>query len=163
MLSCMIFSIMGYHLFFYLQLSEARSEMKYLITHGIHTEGILSLGFDKQKQSAINWIDENEFILNGNMYDVIEKQGGSEKMIVYCIQDNKETELITAYQKMNRQMPGQSSSSHLLKFMSGSYILPSLVKLNPPIVSIKLIRHSVRMFIPQINIPVNAPPPWLVC
>lgn len=56
---------------------------------------IISLTDNKQH---INWEEEGkEFLLNGEMYDVVKTKTINGKLILYCINDKKEKSLIDKY------------------------------------------------------------------
>ena len=48
---------------------------------------------DKTRLSKLEWGDD-EFSYDGKMYDVIEKKAEGDKLIIHCINDKKETELL---------------------------------------------------------------------
>jgi hypothetical protein len=50
------------------------------------------LSFSEQEYKAIQWADDSEFIVNGNMYDLIETERTSDgTYILKAISDDKET------------------------------------------------------------------------
>ena len=55
----------------------------------------------KEYGNKLNWKDEKEFELNGNMYDIAKVEIKSKQVIVYCIQDDREEELISNFEKVN--------------------------------------------------------------
>ena len=64
----------------------------------------------------------DEFSLNGEMYDIIEKKIVNGKLVIRCISDRKETAMIKKYQKLNKENNSKSKSALLLKLVSGSYL-----------------------------------------
>lgn len=49
---------------------------------------------DKLSIEKLDWEDDDEFNLNGEMYDVIEKKVEGSKLIIRCLADKKETALL---------------------------------------------------------------------
>ena len=47
----------------------------------------------------LNWKDENEFEFEGKMYDIVKTEMNNDEVIVYCIWDKRENELISIYEK----------------------------------------------------------------
>jgi len=77
---------------------------------------------DKDLIACVEWEGENEFRLNGEMYDVIEKKVQGDKLIICCISDKKETGLLKNYEKMNKEGNSKSKSALLLKLIGSSYL-----------------------------------------
>ena len=77
---------------------------------------------DKDLIACVEWEGENEFRLNGEMYDVIEKKVQGDKLIICCISDIKETGLLKNYEKMNKEGNSKSKSALLLKLIGSSYL-----------------------------------------
>jgi len=50
--------------------------------------------------NKINWRDENEFELNGKMYDVIKIEKQADEYTVFCFNDEKEELLISNFKKL---------------------------------------------------------------
>ncbi len=49
---------------------------------------------DKTAAAQLKWEGDDEFSLNGEMYDVIEKKVENNKLIIRCFSDKKETTLL---------------------------------------------------------------------
>lgn len=87
----------GYLYIYRIQKECVRQEVKAMIESGIQEEDLTLFIFpedpEEQAEMGIRWIKEDEFLLNGVMYDVVslEKSGGMAHY--YCYQDNKETRL----------------------------------------------------------------------
>jgi hypothetical protein len=77
---------------------------------------------DKKSVAKLEWEDDHEFRLNGEMYDVIEKKIENNKLIIRCISDKKETELVTKYESMNRENNSRNKTALLLKFFGSTYL-----------------------------------------
>lgn len=74
------------------------------------------------------WEDDNEFSLDGKMYDVIEKREENGKLYVRCISDEREMELIKKYQEVLEKQFGNKAkkrSASLLKILATPFTIPS--------------------------------------
>jgi len=80
---------------------------------------------DKNVMKQLNWDGDDEFSLNGEMYDVIETRIENNKIIIRTLADKKETTLLKKYASMNKKDSSKSNSSLLLKLVSSSYIVTS--------------------------------------
>jgi hypothetical protein len=80
---------------------------------------------DKNAMKQLNWDGDDEFSLNGEMYDVIETRIENNKIIIRTLADKKETTLLKKYATMNRKNSSKNNSSLLLKLVSSSYIVTS--------------------------------------
>ena len=49
---------------------------------------------NKNGMAKIEWEGDNEFCLNGEMYDVIERRTAGDKLLIRCLADKKETDLL---------------------------------------------------------------------
>jgi predicted transcriptional regulator len=77
---------------------------------------------DKKSIEKLEWEGDNEFSLDGEMYDVIEKKIQDGKLIIRCINDKKETVLVKNYEKLNHENNSKSKSALLLKLLDSSYL-----------------------------------------
>jgi hypothetical protein len=53
-------------------------------------------------ENKLKWNDEKEFEMSGNMYDIAQVEIENNQVIVYCIQDEKEEELNSNFEKVNK-------------------------------------------------------------
>jgi hypothetical protein len=67
-------------------------------------------------KSAIRWIRENkEFIYNQEMYDVVKTKTENGTVYYYCINDSKEKQLISDFDKLSKKKTDASKSKSLIK------------------------------------------------
>lgn len=74
-----------------------------------------------------DWVEDFEFRYKGEMYDVIEKTIEDGQLVVRCLNDKKEKELIESYKDLVKKDFGDRSkrkASIFLKIISNSYTLP---------------------------------------
>ena len=108
---------------------------------------------DRSALAKLQWEDEEEFILNGEMYDVIAKKSDGKELIILCIKDKKENHLIKDYAKVSSDKQGdpssKSKSTVLLKLITGFFI-----KNEQPVISIPDFSNEKN----QINLTENISP-----
>ncbi len=73
------------------------------------------------------WEEENEFRFAGSMYDVIEMKVGKDKVVVTCVEDKKENDLLKTFEQIQkRQNRGKSRSGAVLQLLSVLYYSPQI-------------------------------------
>jgi len=77
---------------------------------------------DTTSIAQLKWDGDDEFSLNGEMYDVIEKKIENNKLIIRCLSDKKETALVKKYSKMNNENNSKNKTALLIKLVSSSYL-----------------------------------------
>lgn len=81
-------------IWFQIQKSSIRKEVKHRIIKGIDREELVKLEFSlKEIRSELHWEHSKEFEFRGEMYDVVEKEYYADHVVYYCWWDNKETQL----------------------------------------------------------------------
>lgn len=83
--------------------SKIHHKQKFLYSlHQNHEQlPLLQLTLTDSLNSKLRWIDDHEFFLNGKMYDIISKEKNQAgDLVIYCIEDGKELELIHAFHSM---------------------------------------------------------------
>jgi hypothetical protein len=121
LLTCLCFTLLGYHLIFNHQLSAVKSEMKAFLKSQKDYKDVVQLSLNEKESKQVYWENENEFRYNGEMYDVIEKKIKGNQIVIRCIPDKKETALLNEYQKNNKS---KSSNLTLLQLITAPYVLP---------------------------------------
>ena len=128
LLVCLFLNIIGYHIVFHVRKGEIKADMKKLLRlSDQNTEQFVFSLADKTAIEKLEWEGEDEFRLNGSMYDVIEKKIVNGKWMIRCVSDTKETELIKKYQDITKNDFGSSSrnkSMTLLQLIGSLYTLP---------------------------------------
>jgi hypothetical protein len=126
--SSLLLNIIGYQLIFHLRKAELKAEMKKFLRlqPRFEDQTVFIFSLDNKKAIAqLEWEGDDEFMLRGEMYDVIEKKIADGKLIIRCISDEKETSLIKKYEALNNDMNGnspQSRSITLLKLFNSFYL-----------------------------------------
>jgi len=162
LLCCLILALTGHYFIFCIHLSKIKAEMKKELQHSWSGKTTVFI-FEKKEIGKIEWEDEHEFRLKGEMYDVVDKYYKNDKLIVRCIQDKKEKELLEAYQKLthkNTESPGQSS---LLKLISTHFIATVIDALHKPQKEIKTVFFYFTSPLQKIVLSVLEQPPAFAC
>ena len=125
LLFSLLLNIVGYHIIFHLRQVEIKSEMKTLLRLRANSEDEIDFVFsvnDKKGISKLEWEGDDEFRLNGQMYDLIEKKIEGNKLVLRCISDEKETSLIKKFAKMNTEANSKGKLALLMQLFSSSYL-----------------------------------------
>lgn len=81
-----------------------RSEIVNQIKRGVpqRQQVILHFGIEdyRNTSSKIDWKDDNEFRLDGKMYDIVKTEFTEDSVFVYCIIDTEETDLYSILDKL---------------------------------------------------------------
>jgi hypothetical protein len=123
---------MGYYLVFRIRQIELKAEVKtYLKTHTndhhlTHFQFVVLNG--QVQDSRLNWEDEDEFELSGNMYDVIGKSIKGDTLIIHCLKDEKENSLVKSFEHLqnSQSRDGKNKSASLLQFFGNLYVATEL-------------------------------------
>jgi len=155
----------GYHFIFHFHQSEIKREVKQAIKSNPGNENIVKFSFsvnDKESIEKLSWEGDDEFILDGEMYDVISKKIENGKLIIHCISDKKETALIKKYEEISQNNPLTSSSKKsilLLKWLNGIYSPPGVQDFLIDQPRLKLSFQRNNSFISSTCSDVLTPPP----
>jgi len=91
---------------------ELKHEMKsYLASHPDH-QSITIFEFHKSQFSKLEWEDNTEFKFKGEMYDLISQEIQKDKVIIHCIADKKETELLKSFADLMKHQNRSTSSKN---------------------------------------------------
>ena len=159
--SSLFLYIIGYHFIFHLRKTELKAQMKKFLRSQPQVEDETVFVFSLDNRNAIaqlEWEGDDEFMLRGDMYDVIDKKITGGKLIIRCIGDKKETALLKKFEKLNDENNSRNRLALLLKLVTSSYI----VSLNEELVIEDVFVPSIIYFQVQISSSVRkvlTPPP----
>jgi hypothetical protein len=103
LLSFLIFlSSSGYILIYVERLANNKEEIRSIINAIQNKSDLLKLRFTKSEYSQLNWRDEKEFELEGNLYDVARTETTDNEVFVYCLHDENEEMLVSNYENLYR-------------------------------------------------------------
>lgn len=61
--------------------------------------------------SHVEWVEENEFRIDGEMYDVVKREVKKDSVYVYCFHDEKESVLYSAIVKIFKKLFGDDRNN----------------------------------------------------
>jgi len=111
---------MGYYIVFTIMKMDLHEEMRSEIKN-INNKEIQKLIFQVSEFKAkVKLTEDDEFIFNGEMFDIIRSEKNGDNIIVYCINDKKEEQLISFvkenYSSCNdRQNPLKERTLQIIK------------------------------------------------
>lgn len=82
---------------------------------------LLTFRFTAEQAGALQWEEEDEFQLDGEMFDVVEKKMVDGHLLLRCISDKKEDALIRVYLQANKNNGNKSLA--FVKIFSADCIL----------------------------------------
>ncbi|MEP7321254.1 MAG: hypothetical protein ABI761_05020 [Saprospiraceae bacterium] len=111
----------GILLVFKIHQFQIRCEIRRHIRSGICTEDMKVISIKPDAAGSLAWEDENEFLFQGMMYDVVRRDTSADGSInYYCISDDQETILFAELEESIRKSNKQENRSQELtkKFFS---------------------------------------------
>ena len=95
-----LFNIGGYYLWFAVLQKNIKESVEKLIIKGLKEEALSIVTVPAKGETGIIWIKPGkEFRYRGEMYDVVYSTIKGQDKLYFCINDNKEKQLISAYHK----------------------------------------------------------------
>ena len=163
LLFTLFINVAGYHLLFYLVQWQVKLEVKNRLRLHIDSEAVDYFTFNSHSKTQApqpEWEGDDEFRLNGEMYDVIEKHSIGDTIFVSCISDKKETLLIKKYQEIEKNDFGSKKKSFsMIKLMGTLYTKPEPPYQPGALLSAHVSFADYHFQIPVINSEVITPPP----
>ncbi len=127
LLLCFSVQITGYHLYFHYRQIDMKRAVRKRIRRRVDPSMTEFMTFpitSDDKEAMPEWIGEYEFTFRGEMYDVLDKKIEGGQMIIRCLNDKKEKNLIDYYKSLTRKDFGEKSkkrTSLLLKLACNFY------------------------------------------
>jgi hypothetical protein len=100
-LACIfLYNLLGYYPVFELRQYNVRSEIRSRIKQVVSDQQLEKLVFTPGAYSRLKWVEhKSEFTFAGELYDVVRTEIAEGKVVIFCINDNKEQALISAYDR----------------------------------------------------------------
>jgi hypothetical protein len=158
-----IISLLGYYPVFLFMKHEARHEMKRLIKAGLPEDKLTRFVFDTQTYNELDWVENGEFRLNGEMFDVVSQVPDEfGNTVIYCINDKKETAIFSRLDEAVNGFLGKSQTAKgrpdVLKILSIYFLAAPNYKWGIFVKS-KLIRYGHFFSANCVISDVLSPPP----
>ena len=164
-LGIFISQIVGFTIFFNIEKTKIRKNLKSLIEKNLPRNELQIFSFSQQEISQLVFVKKNEFKLNGHFYDLVRKKNLSDNLLEFqCIRDDQETALFKSLSFLVDNKVGKEKHSPL-KLVFSIIIDPDLYVSSPPLVcpeikNVKLKNYFQFKFIPYgVELKVNTPPP----
>jgi len=121
-----------------------------------HRKDVIEFSLKNKEASQLDWENDHEFSYNNQMYDLIEKKTDGDKLIIRCIADKHETELVNEYQKTRKR---NQSNESVVQLITASFILPQTPSVNQFEKAIRNQYFNYSSPLQGISSLVLAPPP----
>ena len=112
--------MIGFYVFFGIQLFHVKNEMLSRLSSGIQQEELLHLRFSSEESELLEFEDGREFYYKGAMYDLVEKKRLDDgSLILSCYRDVEESALLKAFSnllKTGRENHKKKSSAYKVFF-----------------------------------------------
>jgi len=166
-----IFSILSAFIFlfgaagYYLAFTMIDGDLKNEIAQSVHSPSrhqIVQLSFsEKELQNEVRFTSskQNEFIYNGENYDVVKINSDADHITFTCIADKKETDLFAHFDnKLNEQSSTNSSGKTSVKPVMQDWFFQNDFS-EIPIGNFALSSSNDVLFLPNIPFEIPSPPP----
>ncbi len=130
LLIVLLIPLAGGHLLFKLRQWQIKEQIEERMKQGIPQEDLVLVqipkAWEENGHPGFQWIEENEFRYNKQMYDIVESEERGDTTYYYCIQDDRETALYKELakrtkSKMNHDPTSQQQREHLTKLLTHLY------------------------------------------
>lgn len=119
-----LLQVLGYHLVFRYRQSDIKKEARRNLRRKVDPSLTEVFRFPLAASAAAEmpvWIDKHEFTYKGEMYDVISQKVEGDRLVIRCLNDKKEKELMEHYKDLVKREFDQRSKKKatlLLKLIS---------------------------------------------
>jgi hypothetical protein len=139
-------------------MQSLKADMKRHMQFMRSNDEAIEIHLNKSAASQLNWTEEEEFEWHGEMYDVVEKKFDKNILVILCIPDKKEDQLLSQY--VNDIQKDQSHSKFaLVKLVSIPFTAVGFEMPERPAANI--IHHYLPFYSLLLSFPhrVFSPPP----
>jgi archaellum component FlaF (FlaF/FlaG flagellin family) len=158
----LFFAQFGYRYIYLIKQYQLKEEAEEKLITLISDDQFEQINFEDNRKN-INWEEEGkEFTLNGQMYDVAKTKIVEGKTILFCLNDEKEEQLVEdmlkKIQSNNDSSPAGKHGKHIIKFQLSDFTLVSIKPLSHNV----FLNHGYRYYTAAIHAAikeVNTPPP----
>lgn len=158
-----ILNSFGYIILFEQQRFEAGLEMRERIASSFLLDELTLITVDKKNDTPnLNWKDDNEFELNGKMFDVVKKSESSDSIFIYYINDIKEESIVKNLLKYYDDLANRKQNSPAQKRILHNIINFALLNNAVSVVRRdKIISDyfAERELYDSMKLPIPTPPP----
>lgn len=128
LLNCLLLTIPGYHFFYQYGIKKAKEEMHEMIRGASLSSEIITLDLSPSELSSIEWENDHEFRFEESMYDLVDRKDNNGRILLTCIQDEKESRLSNAYRKAGHKDSNENSPlQEWLRLANTPFLQPSVI------------------------------------
>jgi hypothetical protein len=160
-----LFNLFGYYFVFKCDQIRVKSEMKAMIRNSsfsVHPEEIVIL--NPAADRDFKMIDKDEILYQGKMFDVISIRHSGTALIIKCISDIREDQLLARYDKYSTWVAGMNSpekskNSQAMLYHIIKHALINKYSVQPPSASSDVRFCELLQHVNSISILPDFPPP----
>lgn len=164
MAGVILFNLFGYYFLFRTEQFWVREAMHGMIRNHLFTDKECEKITIEKGDPSVKWLDEDEFCRNGMYYDVISVEHRDNQLVITCINDRQEANIITTCNKTS-QIAGSVNSTQ--KSRTRTALLHHLIKQALPDNQVPLFspENKKNVAFPEINkhsetfLSITGPPP----
>ncbi|MFA7381000.1 MAG: hypothetical protein WC150_11080 [Bacteroidia bacterium] len=121
----MLYNIAGYYAVYNVLNIQVKKHVWKLQKGQIPDADLLAFSPDITTDADFEWVKEHEFRYRGNLYDIIRKTETTNSVVWYCIQDEREQEMLTHLKQQVHQNNGHPAKNAklLIKSIVKDYIV----------------------------------------
>ena len=166
LLACFLLGLAGSYPIERIMRSRIRQEMRAWIRSGAHTPDVETLTFPLRHgvvaDARFSWEEENEFQVNGEWFDVVDKVVQGDRITFHCLRDGKEARVIARFAALNAssRSDDRQGTQELVHLITQRYLPQDATSSCPAPVGIRLLFALERPAkeLPSLLVP-PAPPP----
>lgn len=165
-LSLLVMKTGGYFAFLTIQQNIFREEAKEKILQILPNNKQTKLSFSAAQFNAIDWKEtDKEFYFKGVLYDVVKTKIEGDNHVIYCVSDEKETEIYDKILQMSKvqkdEVPFKNNFISFLNLLTLKYTIPTILHFTCIAImdEQKSILVQLTTFYLSIFIPSFFPPP----
>ena len=109
-----LFNLAGYYVVFTIMQQSAKRDMKAFIKKNPETDELEKVVISSKEMSSsaiFKFTDDNEFIYNGELFDVVSKTTDGDNTVFYCLDDRNEEKLFAGLNEHIKNNCDQNSAS----------------------------------------------------
>lgn len=118
-------------------------------------QDVVEFFFSNNELENASWENDHEFSYYDEMYDVIEKKTVGDRLLVRCISDDKETQLVKDFQKSNHRR----SNEAMIQLITAPFVLPENQMIKQPEIILNKFFGESSFSLHQIAASIFIPPP----
>lgn len=136
LLVVMLYNIAGYYVVVKVMRRQLKEQVKTVRLHKQVFPGLKVVKESKftlaARKSKLVFVEQDEFRLDGEMYDIISTYEQGDEVWYYCVKDTQEDKLLASLQQLVNENTTSKNAKQLLKSLLKDYIPMEIQGLNIP-------------------------------